>query len=320
MRIKTYSAPSIAQAMQDIRQEFGEDALVLSTQHVTGGGVRVTIAIENTSLDDEIQSVLSGAPQTTCQQAIQKALFFHRVPEDLSNRMMASIQADTLTNPEALLARALDKTFSFLPLPTETSKRAFFFVGPAGSGKTIVAAKMAVRAKLSNQSVCLVTTDTKRAGAMDQLSAFAKILEVPLIQTRSAEQLSQAIDSVRARGNLVVVDTAGVNPFLSQDIHYLQELKGSIAGIEPVLVLPAGMDALESADIAQIFLSLGCKRLVPTHLDMSRRLGNILYAAQKTAMSLADGGMSPYVSEGFCALDPVILAQFILHKQEGKKA
>ena len=57
MRIKTYFAPSIAQAMQDIRQEFGSDALVLSTQHVTDGGVRVTVAIENTSLDDEIQSV-----------------------------------------------------------------------------------------------------------------------------------------------------------------------------------------------------------------------------------------------------------------------
>ena len=117
----------------------------------------------------------------------------------------------------------------------------------------------------------------------------------------------------------MVVDTAGVNPFLPQDIHYLQEVKRSIIGIEPIVVLPAGMDAVESADIAHVFLSLGCKRLVPTHLDMSRRMGNILYAAQQTALSLADGGMSPYVSEGFCALDPVILAQLMLHRQEGKK-
>ena len=175
MRIKTYFAPSIAQAMQDIRQEFGNDVLVLSTQHVTGGGVRVTVAIENTSLDDEIQAALSDAPQGICYQVIQKALDYHRVPVLLAERLLTAIQAENLTTPEALLARALDKTLSFLPLPTVASKRAFFFVGPSGSGKTIVAAKMAVRAKLANQRVCLVSTDTKRAGAMEQLSAFAKI-------------------------------------------------------------------------------------------------------------------------------------------------
>ena len=320
MRIKTYFASSIAQAMQDIRREFGNDVLVLSTQHVTGGGVRVTIAIENTSLDDEIQSALSDAPQGACYQVIQKALVYHRVPELLAERLLTALQGENLTSPEAALARALDKTIAFLPLPTAASKRAFFFVGPSGSGKTIVAVKMAVRAKLANQRICLVTTDTKRAGALEQLSAFAKILDVPVVQARSTEQLAQVIDTMRAQGDWVVVDTAGVNPFLPQDMHYLQELKGSIVGIEPILVLPAGLDAMESADIAQVFSAMGCKRLLPTHLDMACRIGNILYAAQKAALSIADGGMSAYVSEGFCSLDPVIMAQLILHQQQGKTA
>ena len=280
MRIKTYIAPTVAEAMEQIRKDFGSDILIISNQHVKEG-VRLTVGVEEEISENEIEEALFGPLEERTLLQIKEALEKHRVPDILIERILLacrdfSQEKDSTT----VLSKGLDRIFKFNPLPEHTSKRAFMLVGSSGSGKTIAVAKLAVRAKIAGKRIGVITTDMKRAGAIEQLSAFTKILEVDLVKIRKAELLKEAID-----------------------------------GLRTILVMSAGLDAFEASDIAESFLALGCKRLLPTRLDLSRRFGSILYAAYTNSLGLCDAGTSPHVSQGLCPIEAVSLAQMLLSKE-----
>lgn len=86
--------------------------------------------------------------------------------------------------------------------------------------------------------------------------------------------------------------------------------------MEPVLALPAGMDATEAGEIARIFAAVGVRRLVPTRLDVGRRLGGLLAAAHQGGMAFAEASFSPQVAEGLGALTPRRLTEYLLPKHK----
>ncbi len=319
MRIKTYTAPSVPEAMNQIRKDFGSNAVILSNQR-TLEGVRLTVGLEDLAAETQISEALFGTRDEQFFLHIQKALQQHGTPALLIERILSACEEVWAGQDEqSLLTQALQSVFKFAPLPNFATKRAFLLVGPSGTGKTIAVAKMAVKAKIAGKKIAVITTDIKRAGAIEQLEAFTKILELPLIKVRKSDLLKNTIDEVRPSSDLILVDSPGVNPFLQKDIQFLQEMKNGVDGLEPVLVLSAGADAYESAEVAEAFLPLGCARLMATRLDLSRRLGNILFAAQNNGYALTDVGVSPHVSEGLCPLKAKSLAELILIrvKKEG---
>lgn len=314
MKIKTYTAPTVAEAIALIRKDFGSDVLIISNQHIKDG-VRLTIGVEeDSSFDAEIEQALFGEFDNQTVRTVRQALERHRVPDVLIERLLLAVRDVSNTTPANMLGVALGKVFRFYPLPIE-SQRAFLLVGANGAGKTIAVAKMAVRAKMAGKRVGVITTDMKRAGAVEQLAAFTKILDVELVKVRQLEDLKETLDVVRAQNDLVVIDSFGVNPFAAADMNALMMLKKDIEGLEPVLVMSAGWDAWEASDVARAFLPLGCKRLLATRLDMARRFGSILHAALENNLGLTDVGISPHVSQGLCPIDAVALAQMMLSKE-----
>ena len=311
MRIKTYQALNVPEAMNQIRQDFGNNAVILSNTR-TLEGVRITIGIENDIADVQIQEALFGTPQNQFYEKIQKILRNHSTPPVLIERILNALPNDFNQNETQSLSSALEKVFQFSPLPTNDTKRAFMLVGPSGSGKTIAVAKMAVKAKIKNKKIGVITTDIKRAGAIEQLEAFTKILDLNLIKVRKADLLKDTLNELRTKVDLILIDSPGINPFSKEDTDLLKEMISDTVGLEPILVLSAGMDAYESADIASIFLNLGCHRLLSTRLDLSRRFGNILWAAQSNGYALTDVGISGHVSEALCPLKAQSLAQLLL--------
>ena len=171
---------------------------------------------------------------------------------------------------------------------------------------------MAVKAKISGKKISVITTDVKRAGAIEQLEAFTKILDLDLIKVRKADLLKDVVEENRSKSDLILIDTPGVNPFLSDELGLLENMLKDAQGIEPVLVMSAGMEAYESGEIGGIFKQLGCHKLLGTRLDLSRRLGNLLWTAQNNGYALTDVGISPHVSEGLCPLRPKSLAELLL--------
>ena len=84
------------------------------------------------------------------------------------------------------------------------------------------------------------------------------------------------------------------------------------AKAEPILVLNAGGDAVEYAEIASAFAALGATRLIVTRVDMARRMGSILAAADSGRLKFSNVSTTPNVGKGLSALNPVSLARLLM--------
>jgi len=163
------------------------------------------------------------------------------------------------------------------PIQLDPGKlRVAALVGPTGVGKTTTIAKLAAYAKLElKQKVALLTLDTFRLAAVDQLQQYAQILQVPLHVALTVEDLRSALRFYQDR-TLVLIDTPGHNPkdteVLDQLRHFLEELPE----VETHLVLSATTKPKDLADIALRFEPLKPSRLIFTKLDETSTYGPIL--------------------------------------------
>jgi flagellar biosynthesis protein FlhF len=185
-------------------------------------------------------------------------------------------------------------------------ERPVLLAGPPGAGKTTTAGKFATRALLSGAPPLLVTSDSNRAGAAEQLAAFARILGTGMAMAATTEALLKALRG-RRPGQPVVIDTAGTDPFDAEEMARLSAFARAVDA-EMVLVLPAGLDPAEAAEIARIYAVAGCRLLLPTRLDQARRLGSVLAAAWGGPLALTEGGIGPGPAGGLLPLTPETLA------------
>ncbi|HYG87605.1 MAG TPA: GTPase [Azospirillum sp.] len=328
MRLKSFHAKTMADAMRQVRQTLGDDAIIVATREEEGGGVRVTAAVEEDDHPSEparinLASRQSVEPEVDVGEAVADALHRHGVPAALAEQLIDAAAGLDTDDPTLALGAALDAVFTFHPLPEagRAAVRPLVLVGPPGSGKTLTVAKLAARAVLKNRTVSVITTDTVRAGGVDQLAAFTRLLKVKLHRVEDPEALGGAIDV--SRGNdLVVVDTAGRNPFDTEEMGDLRALLAA-GDVEPILVLPAGMDTVEAAETGLAFKTLGVKRLLVTRLDVARRFGSTLAAAHRARLIFCDGTVGAKVAEGLTSLNPVAFARLMMptaEKPAAKKA
>ncbi len=315
MRLKTYSAPTLAMAMELVRQEMGEDAIIVSTQAgIDGIGARVTAALEDPVTDEAALEAWDNDdrdPYDTTDD-LRQALAFHGVPPATADRLIEAAHGFLGEGSLMALAGALDTVFGFQPLAEKDIARPLMLIGPPGAGKTIATAKLATRARRAGRTPMVITTDTRRAGGVEQLEAFTRILGIDLATAASPADLAELVAA--APGDGVVIDTAGTNPFGDIEIEDLRELVRA-AGAAPVMVLAAGGDAMEAADMASSFAAIGARRLLATRLDIARRLGSLLSAAEIPGVSFTEVSINPHVADGLTAINPVSLARLLLPYQ-----
>jgi flagellar biosynthesis protein FlhF len=202
------------------------------------------------------------------------------------------------------LPGTLAALLGFAPLPLRGPP--LLFAGPPGAGKTLTVAKLATRLVIAGTPPLLVTADGRRAGATEQLAAFARVLGLPLAVASGPPALAKAL-ARREDGQAALVDLPGCDPFCPAAARGLVALLAAARGT-PVLVLPAGLDAEESAETAHAFRLLGCRHLVPTRLDAVRRLGGVLTAAA-AGLTLTEAGIGPDAADGLETLTPEGLAR-----------
>jgi flagellar biosynthesis protein FlhF len=165
--------------------------------------------------------------------------------------------------------------------------RVVALVGPTGVGKTTTIAKLAAHFKLRDRKqVGLITIDTYRIAAVDQLKTYAKIIDVPLEVVLSPEELSDAVGRMRAL-DLLLVDTAGRS---HNDAIRLNELKAFFDTVRPdeihlVLSSTGTVSHLRSA--VERFGVLGADRIIFTKLDEAVGFGAILAALQAVEKRLS---------------------------------
>ena len=294
MRLKLYRAPGMAEAMARVRADLGLDALILATRRVADG-VELTAALE----PDDAPPPLSTPPLYTPpgDPARLRLLAWHGVPPPLAERLAHG-------QLPAALARALD--FGTLGLDAATA-RPLLFAGPPGAGKTLTVARLATRMVMAGRAPLIITTDGRRAGATEQLAAFTRLLGLTLIVASHPATLARALQR-RTPGAPVLIDAPGSDPF---DPAQRDEVAGLAATADAAvaLVLPAGLDPGESADLAAAFAAAGATLLVATRLDLARRLGGVLAAAHAGRLVLTEAGIGPGAADGLAALTPALLAE-----------
>jgi flagellar biosynthesis protein FlhF len=287
MRLRTIRAARMADAMATLRAELGEEAVILATRRV-GGGVEVTAA------EDTADEPLLIAPDAARAPALPPVLRRHNLPLALAGRLTG--------RP---LAEALAGAFRFEALPIGGAP--LLLAGPPGAGKTTSCAKLATRLVLSGAAPLLVSADGRRAGAAEQLAAFARVLGLPLAIAATPAALAKAL-SRRAPGQAVLVDLPGCDPFDAGAARRQAAFAEAATGA-PVLVLPAGLDAEEAAETARAFHLLGCRHLLPTRLDAARRLGGVLAAAAAGELAFTEAGTGQDIAAGLVPLTPEWLAE-----------
>lgn len=314
MRLKTFTAASMTEAMNLIRNELGDLAVIVSEQTIAETGEAwVTAAIDpEDELPNDPHPVAGGVG------AVVRALNLHGLPPGLADRLTAAMHDAAGPdaggrNPEHLLAGALSSRFGFAPIG-QGLRQAVLLTGPPGAGKTIVAAKLAARERLAGRRVSLATTDTVRAGGVAQLSVFTDILDSKLAVADGKPALAKLMKG-KAKTRPTLIDTQGVNPFEQAELSHVASL-AEAAGAEPVLVLAAGGDVRESADIAAAFAAIGVKRMIATRIDCARRLGGLLAAAAHP-LGLAEISLTPTIADGLEAASPALLAELLLKAPGG---
>ncbi|MBL28730.1 MAG: GTP-binding protein [Rhodospirillaceae bacterium] len=311
MRLKSFSAPSMAEAMRQIREELGDDAVIVSTHRDNGdGSVRITAALETREAEDELSVLFAEDSRRDIEDTVGRTLSYHGTPDNVIQALLEAAYGVAVDEPTMALASALKSYFRFTALPAHATKRPIMLVGPPGVGKTVAAAKLATRAALAKRRAVVVSTDTVRAGGIEQLSAFTDILETDLHTAGGGSELRDILGTVDD-STLVIIDSSGTNPFSTAEMSSLAALIDG-SDVEPVLVTACGGDPSESVEIAEAFRSIGAKRMLITRLDMARRLGSVLAAAAAGPLSFSEVSISPHVARGLTPLNSTSLARILM--------
>lgn len=311
MRVRSFNANTMTEAMAQVRATLGPDAIIVSTHRSRRGrGVQITAALDEPQADRDLSASLAQAetPEKTSEtDPLHDMLDYHGVPARLRSRLISCAREMPTSDPTTALAGALDNYFSFAKR-ADPAARPIMLVGPPGVGKTVCVAKLAARAVLRGGGVAVATTDTVRAGAVAQLEAYTSLLEQPLLMAESPGELRRAADANSDAS--LVIDSPGTNPF---DDSEMSDLKAfvSTARVEPILVLTASADPAEAAEMAEQFAAIGCRKLIVTRLDAARRIGAILTAALAGELAFTEVSITSSVAQGLRPLNPMSLSRVL---------
>ena len=166
-------------------------------------------------------------------------------------------------------------------------RRVIALVGPTGVGKTTTIAKLAVQyAHNLSKQVALITTDTKRIGALDQIKTYARIINVALETANDREELRKALNRTND-ADLVLIDTAGVGRYDGGRFRELTALFDGIRPLEIHLVLSATTKERDVPKIMQQYRAMTLNRLIISKVDETNTCGHMVRHLMETDIPLS---------------------------------
>jgi flagellar biosynthesis protein FlhF len=227
---------------------------------------------------------------------------------ELVQRVKSGASADDLDDPllvKSRLSRLVEEDITVSgPIKVTPGKRRLAaLVGPTGVGKTTTIAKLAANFRLRQRlKVGLITVDTYRIAAVEQLRTYADIIDLPMEVVSTPREMRAAVQRL-ANMDLLLLDTAGRSP---RDEVKIQELKSILAEARPdevhlVLSSVAGAAVLKRA--VDQFSDAGITALALTKLDEASGLGNLLPMLRSSRLPLS------YVTHGQNVPDDIAPAE-----------
>lgn len=312
MHLKTFSAPSMSDALKLVKDHFGDDAIIVSSQKGDGGiGVRVTAATDPDEVAPFLDQDTDNPQNNDINDILVNTLARHGTPSIITEQLLGICSKLKLDDIDTALASSFDHLFNFKKLPNFNEKEIIMLVGLPGAGKTVTTAKLATKAIMSGKNINVISTDQVRAGGVQQLEAFTKILEIDLLSASDGSSLKEAVAAGDPKCQ-TIIDCAGGNPFKKADYNRQLDLINSI-NAKVIMLLADGTDPLEAADLAKAYSELGAEGLIVTRIDVARRHGSLLSAALNGNLDIYGIGVGPSVTDGLQQLNPVSLARLLLN-------
>lgn len=249
---------------------------------------------------------LRGSP---ARAAALDALLGHGCDDALAREIAAAL--DPCLEPAQARAATLGEFARRIPVahaePIEDGG-VIALVGPTGAGKTTTAAKLAARfaARHRARDVALVTTDTRRAGAREQLQAHGRRLGITVCEAQGTEDLERTLAQL-VDYPLVLVDTAG---YAIRDRALLGQILWlrSARSVRSLLVLPANAHPQDLGEVIRRYRPAAPEAVVLTKTDETSRLGAALSLLASQGLGLAYTTCGQHVPDDLDAADPAGLA------------
>ena len=188
----------------------------------------------------------------------------------------------------------------------------YVLVGPTGVGKTTTLAKLAAKCVLTDSlNVGLISLDTFRVGAVDQLREYAALLGVELAVAFSPRELASQLEAFRDK-DLVFIDTPGRGQFDVQGIKGIADSIGSLSGLCTLLVVPASVRKEDAEAIVASYGSLKPSAVIVSKTDEATRcdgLTCLLDTAGVPVVYLTDGQRVP---EDIHVASPGVVASLVM--------
>ena len=313
MRIKKFHAKNFSEALTLVKREMGEDAVILSSEDKKGirSCVEVTAAIdyeneagkdlkltapsskkesgEIAELRSEIRSLRVGiesmrdsgvnlslpVDRRKMYEFLKKKSINDDFAFSLSERVSAiedleMVMSEEINTSNHLVKYRDDDSKGFF----RNKKRIIMVVGPTGAGKTTTVAKLASKGIKEGKKVGVVSLDTFKIGASEQIRIYCKLMGIPLEIAADAKEIKKSIRKLSNR-EIVLVDTTGQNPKENDYIRKLQSIYSTGYPIETQLLLSASNDCDFLMESHKHYSSLPIDYIAFTKTDEAVKLGSI---------------------------------------------
>jgi flagellar biosynthesis protein FlhF len=331
MKLKSFFADSIEEAIGLARREMGPEAMLVHSKRASSearhlGAYEVVCAADTDARPDRAPSASARTPPApSVDKLVREVSDLRQQMERLARSLTrcGSGIAGVASDPDLAAAFAAlneaelepDLTYEIIsglsaPLVpgalggqlrrlvrvnpelgcAGSARRVAALVGPPGAGKTSALVKLAVQyGTTANQRVQLLTLDTYRIGAADELQSYAGILGIGCQVLETPAALEKAL-AEHGQADLVLIDTPGLSRNEMDD-----ELAQAIAaapGIDTHLVLPASMRSRDLIRVAELYSIFKPDKLLFTRLDETQTFGPILNQSVRMGMPVS------YLSNG----------------------
>ena len=274
--------------------------------------------------DDALQDS-AKAKNLSCLKLVYNKLIDNEVAEVFANQIISEVENSLVKEAplDNVLAAVYQKIVLKLGEPVaieaEPDKRKIIFlVGPTGVGKTTTIAKLASSLKLNKKAkVALMTSDTYRIAAVEQLRTYANILDVPLFVVYTESEVEETLEKL-SDYDIILVDTAGRS---HKDTEQCEEIFRMVEAADPektgferdvYLVVSATTKYRDLVKITKAYEALGDYRIIFTKLDETFGYGNIINIAMLTGKSMSYTTFGQNVPDDIDVIDVQEIAKQLL--------
>lgn len=260
-----------------------------------------------------------------CVQLIYNQLVANEVDEQYANQIIGEIEhklkkdAGVNTILMSMYQKLVLKLGQIRSIEVKDGQMKYiFFIGPTGVGKTTTIAKIASMLKMNQKKkVALLTADTYRIAAVEQLTTYANILDIPLHVIYSADEVAEVREQLKGY-DVVLVDTAGRSHKNREQRDDLEQLINAIPEEEReiYLVLSATTKYRDLLKITEVYSQIANYSLIFTKLDETSSIGSVLNIHMKTGAPLSYSTFGQNVPDDIGVVDPQSIAKQLLGGSE----